>query len=55
MIRIPTCLFCKHHKKGRICQAYPDGIPDDVFWNKVMYDDNACGNNVKFTKIGNDN
>lgn len=55
MIRIPACALCKHCKNDLTCPAHPEGIPDDVLWDVKMYANEDCGNNVKFTKIKDDN
>jgi hypothetical protein len=29
----PNCLKCKHwNKRTIICEAFPNGIPDEIFW-----------------------
>ncbi len=49
MVIFPQCLDCKNYigpseKKGiYICKAFPDGIPRDVFWNRVYHTDNIPG------------
>lgn len=37
MIRIPQCFFCRRFPtgRGRVCDAYPDGIPLEIFRNEV--------------------
>jgi len=30
----PQCTFCKWYK-GVGCKAYPKGIPDEIYFNKV--------------------
>ncbi len=25
------CLICKHHTFGNKCEAFPNGIPDEIF------------------------
>ena len=48
-----TCADCIHITgkwPGIIsCPAFPDGIPDDYFWNKVdVLKLDECGNGVSF-------
>lgn len=34
----PLCVECKHLHHGLMgwkCDAYPDGIPDEIFWGDV--------------------
>jgi DNA-binding transcriptional ArsR family regulator len=43
---IPQCAFCKHawdrSRRGEPprarCEAFPDGIPDEILWNRVPHD-----------------
>lgn len=40
MVIFPQCLDCKNFIRRTdddkyICKAFLDGIPDDVFWNKI--------------------
>lgn len=42
MVVFPQCTDCKHllnEKKNDhfCCKAFPDGIPEDVFWNRVSH------------------
>ena len=35
LLRSRLCWYCKHYHEeeiGRKCNAYPDEIPDEVFW-----------------------
>lgn len=36
MIKEPICFFCKHFIEGKDykCQAFPDGIPNDILFDK---------------------
>lgn len=35
-IRQGNCIFCKHmHDDARTCDAYPDGIPDDLRYSDL--------------------
>lgn len=50
MVNFPQCLDCKNfidkNEKGVfICKAFPDGIPDDVFWNNIWHDEHIDGDN----------
>ena len=30
--KLPVCVDCKHlHPKGTTCEAFPDGIPDEIY------------------------
>lgn len=57
MVQFSQCIDCKHFKglndNGKYsCSAFPDGIPDDVFWNKVLHEENIEGDNkIKFEPI----
>ncbi len=41
-IIISPCYGCKNYiqcnGKKEVCRAFPDGIPDDVYWGKVSHD-----------------
>ena len=43
------CMFCKIYigKKGDAfcCKAFPEGIPDDIFWNKKYHGEHIDGEN----------
>lgn len=32
---ISQCATCAHKKEGDICEAYPDGIPQEILTNEV--------------------
>jgi len=48
MVTIPRCSSCKHvdekakrRPSGALylgCAAFPDGIPDAIYWNQVFHD-----------------
>lgn len=42
MVQFSQCMDCKHfikNDKGTMkCKAFKNGIPDDLFWNKVIHD-----------------
>ena len=29
----PSCCFCKRYRKNHTCKAFPDGIPDELYFN----------------------
>lgn len=29
------CILCKHYTFAKTCDAYPDGIPDEIFTGEV--------------------
>jgi hypothetical protein len=31
---VSLCWLCKHEKKGRACAAFPDGIPDEIYYGQ---------------------
>jgi hypothetical protein len=31
MSQSDLCLFCKHYQENAKCDAFPDGIPEDIF------------------------
>ena len=50
MVVFSQCLDCKNFiEKNRdgvfICKAFPNGIPDEVFWNEVNHTENIDGDN----------
>jgi len=30
----PKCFECKYLHGDRTCEAFPDGIPDDIWWGE---------------------
>lgn len=56
MIRIPVCFSCKHFiadysEKGVYkCRAFPEGIPDNVFDNKVHGDEHDCTDGYSYVE-----
>lgn len=46
MVLFPQCTDCKHLKDEKTadgkfcCPAFPEGIPDGVFWNRVSHKEN---------------
>ena len=57
MVIFSQCMDCKNYinrnEDGKhICKAFVDGIPDEVFWNKIWHEENIKGDNgVKFEAI----
>jgi len=47
MIAIPICFFCRrlHEGKGSICDAYPEGIPQEIISGKVDHTKPYKGDN----------
>ncbi|MDD6570767.1 MAG: hypothetical protein PUF12_00105 [Thermoflexaceae bacterium] len=48
MVVFSQCLDCKNFigkdKEGKyICKAYPEGIAEDIFWNRVSHKENIDG------------
>lgn len=54
--KFPICIDCKHYictdkdNNKHICKAFPNGIPDDLFWNKNNLN-TECNSNIKFEII----
>lgn len=43
MVRFSQCVECKHYLGEKengtdYCKAFPEGIPSDVFWSKIIHD-----------------
>ena len=50
------CLDCKHFDFDNLnkntCKAFPYGIPEDIFWNKIIHTQNIENDNgIKFAPI----
>lgn len=50
MVIFSQCLDCKNYigknKNGKhICKAFSDGIPEEIFWNKISHTENIEGDN----------
>ena len=50
MVIFPQCLYCKNYigrtKDGiHTCKAFPEGIPKEVFWNKIDHKNSIAGDN----------
>ena len=47
MVQFSQCLDCKNFiDKSNdlfICKAFPQGIPSDIFWNKISHTDPIDG------------
>lgn len=59
MVIFSQCIDCKNYI-GKIdnntfyCNAFINGIPKDVFWNKINHENNIDGDNgYKFESIYN--
>lgn len=53
------CLDCINfnfeNKNKNTCKAFPEGIPDDIFWNKITHNkDLGNDNGIHFKPIQND-
>jgi hypothetical protein len=57
MVIFSQCIDCKNFIEKTeegilICKAFPNGIPNDVFWNRIDHSENIDGDNViKFEEI----
>lgn len=50
-LTMSKCVFCKNlieDDEKLICSAFPDEIPDEVFWSD---EDEECKEGIKFEKI----
>lgn len=50
MVVFSQCIDCKNYigkidDKLFICKAFPEGIPTDVFWNKIPHTEHIEGDN----------
>ncbi|MCD8007358.1 MAG: hypothetical protein LUF68_00160 [Clostridiales bacterium] len=48
MVQFPQCLDCENfiqNNPGKefTCKAFPNGIPDDIFWNKILHSEHIDG------------
>lgn len=53
--KFSLCLDCKNYlfteeNNNYICKAFPDGIPNEIFWNKTD-ESIECASNIKFEPI----
>jgi len=39
------CFFCIHKGIGNKCDAFPDGIPEDILTGIISHDSNISGDN----------
>lgn len=59
MVIFSQCLDCKNYcgkenNEKYICKSYPNGIPEEIFWNKISHEENIEGDNgYKYEYIGN--
>jgi hypothetical protein len=55
-IYIPQCIFCTHWRKdglGPTCNAFPDGIPEEVLTNGHDHRKKYAGDNgIRFSSVG---
>ena len=57
MVKIPPCMDCKNYigrnnEDKDICKAFPDGIPDNVFWGDINHKTHIDGDNgYKFESL----
>jgi hypothetical protein len=44
---MPECYFCRHfyRNKGRVCRAFPQGIPEDIFHGRKLHRKPIDGDN----------
>lgn len=52
MLVLPKCELCKRYhieEEREVCEAFPDGIPEEVMWEP---EDKECNNGIKFEKDG---
>ena len=54
MLTLPKCELCARYKddgKHETCEAFPDGIPEDVLWEPVEkecnYKRDCCGESYR--------
>jgi len=48
----PVCTFCIHSKSGRVCRAFPDSIPDEIWTGEVDHTKPYPGDNgIQFEPI----
>lgn len=33
----PICSFCEHKRRGTFCDAFPDGIPENILLSEVLH------------------
>lgn len=49
MITFPKCAMCSRYRLSddgkETCEAFPDGIPEDVLWEDTSAE---CNNGIKF-------
>lgn len=49
---VPQCMFCKHHHGDLTCDAFPDGIPEDILLNEFDHVESYDGDNgIQFEAI----
>ncbi len=50
MVIFSQCLDCKNYKgkdadDKHFCKAFPEGIPEEIFWNKTEHNESIEGDN----------
>lgn len=52
MIRCPQCYMCEHFfGEKEACEAYPDGIPEDVVMESIFYDEGyKCSEKIFYNR-----
>jgi hypothetical protein len=49
MVVFSQCLDCKNYffdvKEKNCCQAFPNGIADDIFWNELLHTEHIENDN----------
>ena len=35
---LPQCIMCKHYTGERRCEAFPEGIPNEIMKNDIVHD-----------------
>jgi hypothetical protein len=45
--RLPQCIFCIHvnPRNWFVCPAFPDGVPEDIYYNRVDHRQPFNGDN----------
>lgn len=56
MVQFSQCIDCKNYINNNEgiykCRAFPEGIPNDIFWNKIDHNNNIDGDKgIKFEAV----